>query len=161
VAARDSDGLVDGRFHLSTLIQKRMSHRLQHESQPSNKRELQPPRLGGTRAGCAQGLLGLGMVDEPGGHLQVDGGSGGQRSCVERGLAGLREPVERTAAEQVDGAQLVEGSNAPQGEAVRFGEAEGGVERPRGRGEVTLAVPSAKDFKGIAGDFRSARRPRP
>ena len=91
------------------------------------------------------------MVAGPGGHLQADRGGGRQRTGGKRGLAGLGEPVQRTATDQVDGAQLVQDPDTPEAEIVLIGQDQGGGEGLFGRGEVTLAFTLAQHLQRLAG----------
>ena len=111
----------------------------------------QPARLGGAATTRRKRALGIGMVARPGGHLQADSSGGRQRTGGKRGLAGLREPVERTATDQVDGAQLMQDPDTPEGEIVLIGQAQGGREGLFGRGKVTLAFTLAQHLQRLAG----------
>ena len=122
MASRDSDGLVDGRLHLGALIQKSVTHRLQDVPHPGNEMQPQPARLGSAGPTRCERARGIGMVAGPGGHLQADRGGGRQRTGGKRGLAGLGEPVQRTATDQVDGAQLMQDPDTPEAEIVLIGQ---------------------------------------
>ena len=69
------------------------------------------------------------MVGVPRRHLQADSGGRGQRPGAKRRLTGLGQPVNRTTADQVDRAQLVQCPDALEGEMVLFSNRKGSGER--------------------------------
>jgi hypothetical protein len=107
----------------------------------------------GARAGSVQRLVDSESVRVPRRDLDIDGDGGGQRPDGGGAVPGHKEAVEGSTAQQVDGAQLVQGPQAPQREPVLLGDLAGLVERRLGRSEVLLACPATQDFERLAGQL--------